>query len=375
MQYCQKCVLPDTRPNLSMNAAGHCTACATSKEKPNIDWTHREALFQNLVDEIKAENRTYDCVVPVSGGKDSTWQVIKALEYGLTPICVTWRTPARNPLGQKNLENLISLGVDHLDLSINPKVERTFTLKSFERYGSPVVPMHMAIHALPTQVAIEKNIPLILWGENSAVEYGGDDDALKGMEISRDWLMKYGVTHGTTAQDWVDDELSLKALAPYCWPEEDDLKSHDVRAVFLGQYFHWDPVMTARVATEHGFSAADDAVIGMYDFADVDDAFLMSIHHWVKWYKFGFTRTWDNLSLEIRAGRLTRAEAIAKIEERGYETPTAEIDIFCDYVGITRSRFFEMAETFRNHDIWEKRNGVWHVRDFLIDNWGWANES
>lgn len=375
MQYCQKCVLPDTRPNLSINPAGHCTACATSKEKPNIDWTHREALFQNLVDEIKAENRTYDCVVPVSGGKDSTWQVIKALEYGLTPICVTWRTPARNPLGQKNLDNLISLGVDHLDLSINPKVERTFTLKSFERYGSPVVPMHMAIHALPMQVAIEKNISLILWGENSAVEYGGDDDALKGMEISRDWLMKYGVTHGTTAQDWVDDELSLKALAPYCWPEEDDLKSHDVRAVFLGQYFHWDPVMTARVATEHGFSAADDAVIGMYDFADVDDAFLMSIHHWVKWYKFGFTRTWDNLSLEIRAGRLTRAEAIAKIEERGYETPNAEIDIFCDYVGITRSRFFEMAETFRNHDIWEKRNGVWHVRDFLIDNWRWANES
>ena len=375
MQYCQKCILPDTRPNLSINAAGYCTACMTSTEKPFVDWEHRATRFQDLVDDVKAQNKLYDCVIPVSGGKDSTWQVIKALEYGLKPICVTWRTPARNPLGQHNLDNLISLGVDHLDLSINPKVERAFALKSFERYGSPVVPMHMAIHALPAQVAIEKDIPLILWGENSAAEYGGDDEELKGMEISRDWLMKYGVTHGTTAEDWVDDDLSIRALAPYRWPEEADLKARNVHAVFLGQYFRWDPVMTARVASEHGFRAAEKAAVGVYDFADIDDAFLMSIHHWVKWYKFGFTRTWDNLSLEIRMGRLTRTEAISQIEAHGNETPDAEVDAFCAYVGVTRNQFFEIAETFRNYDIWEKRDGIWRVRNFIIENRVWFNES
>ena len=375
MKYCQNCILPDSRPNLSINADGLCTACTSSKEKPFVDWQHREKLFSELTENIKAQNNVYDCVIPVSGGKDSTWQVVKALEYGLKPICVTWRTPARSTLGQRNLDNLISLGVDHLDLSINPRVEKAFTLKALKRFGSPVIPMHMAIHALPMQIAIEKNIPLILWGENSAVEYGGDDEKLKGMEISRDWLMKYGVTHGTSAQNWVDQDISSNDLAPYFWPDESQLKAQNIRAVFLGQYFSWDPKTTLNIVKSYGFQVAEDAIVGIYNFADVDDAFLMSIHHWLKWYKFGFTRTWDNLSIEIRAGRLTRSEAISRIKSIGYETPVEEIEMFCAYVDITTNQFFQIIETFRNKDIWEKHDGIWQIPDFLIDNWVWDNEN
>ena len=344
-------------------------------EKPLIDWDIREKHFQALVKYVKSKQSTYDCVIPVSGGKDSTWQVIKALEYNLNPICVTWRSPARSSLGQQNLDNLISLGVDHIDLSINPKIEKLFTLKSFERCGSPVIPMHMAIHALPTQIAIQKEIPLILWGENSAVEYGGDDAELKGMEISQNWLKKYGVTHGTVARDWVDHDLSLKALTPYLWPKDSDLKARHIRGVFLGQYFRWDPMMTFNVSKKYGFRAADSAIVGIFDFADVDDAYLMSVHHWMKWYKFGITRAWDNLSLEIREGRITRDKAINQIKTQSNETPHVAIDSFCAYVGITQKRFFEIAESFRNHDIWEKRNGTWFIPDFLIDNWFWDNEN
>ena len=135
----------------------------------------------------------YDCIIPVSGGKDSTWQVITALDYGLKPLCVTWKTPARNTLGAKNLQNLVNLGVDHIDFSINPKVERRFTLKAFEGLGSPVIPMHMALHAIPLQFAVNFRVPLILWGENSAYEYGGQDEALKGVRLTHAWLKKYGV--------------------------------------------------------------------------------------------------------------------------------------------------------------------------------------
>ncbi len=375
MRYCRNCVLPDSRPNLTINAEGFCTACKTSEEKPLIDWELREQMFSRLVRNIKSQNNVYDCVIPVSGGKDSTWQVMKALEYGLMPICVTWRSPARSSLGQKNLDNLISLGVDHLDFSVNPKVEKAFTLKAFERYGSPVIPMHMAIHALPMQIAIEKNIPLILWGENSAVEYGGDDEKLKGMEISREWLMKYGVTNGTTASDWVDEGLSKDELAPYFWPSESQLRTHNVRTVFLGQYFSWDPKTIADTVTKKGFQAANDAIVGIYNFADVDDAFLMSIHHWLKWYKFGFTRTWDNLSLEIRAGRISRSEAISRIRLLGNETPVEEIKMFCAYVGITENQFFQIIEKFRNRDIWYEHKGTWRISDFLIDDWVWNNEN
>lgn len=372
MRYCRTCILPDTRPNLTINENGDCN-CFVANKRIQIDWSSREQSFREVVANAKKLGRTYDCVIPVSGGKDSTWQVIKALEYGLHPLCVTWRTPARSPLGQKNLDNLISLGVDHIDLSINPTVERLFTLKSFKKFGSPVIPMHMAIHALPVQIALEKNIPLILWGENSAVEYGGDDESLKGEEITRDWLMKYGVTHGTTSADWVDDELSDSDMAPYAWPEEDEIKESKLKAVFLGQYFKWDPTLTAHVARQHGFEAASQPVVGYFNFADVDDAFLMCIHHWMKWYKFGFTRTWDNLSIEIRAGRLKRSEAIEIVEQIGNETPINEISEFCKFVQISTDEFFAIAETFRNKKIWKKRSGVWKVDGFLIENWKWED--
>ena len=153
LRYCKRCVLPNTRPNLRFDDEGNCN-CATGDKKREIDWQVREIDFRHLIDRVKALNRSYDCVIPVSGGKDSTWQVIKCLEHGLHPLCVTWRTPARNALGQANLDNLISLGVDHVDFSVNPDVERKFMLKALDRYGSPAIPMHMALVLLPlTSVA------------------------------------------------------------------------------------------------------------------------------------------------------------------------------------------------------------------------------
>ena len=106
---------------------------------------------------------------------------------------------------------------------------------------------------------------------------------------------------------------------------------------------------------------------------DIDDSFLITIHHWMKWYKFGFTRIWDNLSLEIRNGRMTRDQAISKIKETGEELPLSEISSFCKYVEISESEFFKIANSFRNKDIWKTNTqGIWHIKDFLIKNWDWA---
>jgi N-acetyl sugar amidotransferase len=372
LQYCRTCILPHTRPNIRFDANGENCNCATAEKKAAIDWSGREAQFRQLVNQVKSQGRRYDCVIPVSGGKDSTWQVIKALEYGLKPLCVTWKTPARNKLGAVNLQNLIHLGVNHIDFSIAPDVERRFTLKAFERMGSPVIPMHMALHAIPLQIAVNFRIPLILWGENSAYEYGGEDESLKGLRLTQAWLRKYGVTNGTSAEDWVDDDLSAADLAPFFWPSDEEQEAAGVSAVFLGHYLRWDPQHTYEIARQHGFEASEKPKTGYYAFADVDDEFLITIHHWMKWYKFGFTRLWDNLSLEIRNGRMSRDEAIAIVREAGDETPHEEIERFCDYVGITKERFFESAERFRNEKIWSQRgDGVWWLRDFLIDNWEW----
>ncbi|WP_377806341.1 N-acetyl sugar amidotransferase (plasmid) [Azospirillum sp. A29] len=372
LRYCSRCVLPSTRPGLSFDDHGNCN-CATGKVKASIDWTARESAFRDLVAATRAKGAPYDCIIPVSGGKDSTWQTIMCLEYGLKPLCVTWRTPARSPLGQANLDNLIGLGVDHIDFSINPVVERRFMLKTLERLGSPAIPMHLALFAIPLAVARRFGIPLVVWGENSAFEYGGDD-ALHGPRMTRNWLLKHGVTNGTTAEDWVDDDLTARDLEPYRWPTDAELEEGAVQAVFLGHFFEWDPVRSFEVAKGRGFRALEGRPkTGYYGFADVDDEFIITIHHWLKWYKFGFTRLWDNLSLEIRNGRLSREEAISIIAGRGEEKPDPEIDLFCSYTGITRDRFFQMIEKFRNPRIWNKdQAGRWKIGDFLITDWNWS---
>ncbi len=372
MRYCRRCIIPDTRPNISFDATGLCSACAAYEARPQVDWAKREAAFRDVVAQAQARSKGYDCVIPVSGGKDSTWQVVRCLEYGLNPLAVTWRPPARTAVGERNLANLIRLGVDHIDYRINPDVEKVFTYQALVRYGDPGIPMHMAIFNIPVTVAVRFGIPLIVWGENSAIEYAGDDEEHMGFRMDASWVARYGVTHGTTARDWVSEALTEKQLTPYFGPTPDELAAREVLAVFLGYYFPWDPAASLAVAKSHGFSTrAEGPKTGYYDYADIDDDFI-SIHHYLKWYKFGFTRLNDNLSLEIRHGRMTREEAVAIVRERGDETPHEDIEKFCHFLGITKQRFFEIIEPFRNQDVWANQGGTWMIEDFLIPDWDWT---
>lgn len=372
MKWCQQCVLPNSRPNLRLGSDGICNACKTHQTKPAIDWNAREQSFHQVVAHAKAKAKSYDCLIPVSGGKDSTWQVVKCLEYGLTPLAVTWKTPARTFIGQKNLDNLVALGVDHIDYQISPKVESRFMLRAFERFGSTAIPMHMALFNIPLTLAVRFQIPLVVWGENSAFEYGSQDEALMGFTLDQSWLRQYGVTHGTTAEDWLSEGFSRQELAAYFGPDASTLAAQEIRAVFLGYYLPWDPETSLSVATTHGFQFTQGAArTGYYDYADIDDDFI-SLHHWMKWYKFGFTRLFDNLSLEIRNGRMTRDQALTIIQQKGDQTPHGDIDRFCQFANISRQHFFEIAETFRNPEIWHQRSdGIWTIPDFLLDTWEW----
>ncbi len=212
MKYCQKCILPDTRPHLVIDEKGTCNACNAFSTKKNIDWAGREASFRAVVNTAKKRSKGYDCVIPVSGGKDSTWQAIKCLEYGLNPLAITWKTPARTEIGARNLNNLIGLGVNHIDFQVNPDVEKKFMYKSLVKYGSTAIPMHMAIFNIPVTIAAKFNIPLIVWGENSAFEYGSDEESDTGFKLDGKWVKNYGVTHGTTAKDWISEDLGATSL-------------------------------------------------------------------------------------------------------------------------------------------------------------------
>ncbi|MBI4356615.1 MAG: N-acetyl sugar amidotransferase [Gammaproteobacteria bacterium] len=371
MRWCTSCILPDTRPGIVMGADGICNACKNSgRKQKEINWDEREKAFRQLVEHVKLRTNRFDCLIPVSGGKDSTWQVVKCLEYGLRPLTVTWKTPVRTAIGQKNLDNLVRLGVDHVDWQVNPEVEKKFLLKAFEKYGATAIPMHMALFNIPLSIAVKFDIPLVVWGENSAFEYGGADEALMGFRLDSKWLSAHGVTHGTTAHDWIDSELSEKDLSSYFGPTDEELEERDIKAIFMGYYFKWDVETSLKVAKAHGFEIASSPRTGIYNYADLDDDFI-SIHHWMKWYKFGFTRSFDNLSLEIRNGRLTRYQALEILKERGEERPVSDIQKFCAFISVSEDRFFKAVERYRNLGIWYRDLDIWKIRDFLIPDWRW----
>ena len=210
-----------------------------------------------------------------------------------------------------------------------------------------------------------------MWGENSAFEYGGTEEERIGFRLDSRWLVKYGVTHGTTAREWVSADLSEKELTPYFGPSDEDLDQSGTLAAFLGYYFPWDPETSLAVAAAHGFqSRAEGPKTGYYDYADIDDDFI-SIHHYLKWHKFGFTRVFDNLSIEIRNGRITREQALDIIRRSGDQTPREDIEKFCAFLGISTRHFFDVIEKFRNPEIWVRRNGRWEIDGFIVPDWEW----
>jgi hypothetical protein len=243
---------------------------------------------------------------------------------------------------------------------------------ALERIGQPAAPMHMALHSIPLTIAVRFGIPLVVWGENSAFEYGGRQRLRDVRGPTDDWLRHYGVTGGTAARDWVGPELSRQDLEPYFGPDEAAVRAAGVQPVFLGSYFLWDPQLTWAVASAHGFARDEQGPrTGLWDYADIDDEFI-SVHHHLKWYKFGLTRLMDNLALEIRHGRLSRDMAIEILRQAGDPTPHDDIAAYCRYLEIPADRFAEISERFRNRDIWTRRDGVWMIDDFLVPDWEWT---
>jgi N-acetyl sugar amidotransferase len=357
---------------LTIGDDGVCSACLGHQEKVSgvIDWSARARQLEELMADSRRSSG-YDCVVPVSGGKDSTWQVVKCLEYGLRVLAVTWRTPGRTQIGQANLDNLIRLGVDHIDYAIDPAVERRFMYKALARVGDTAVPMHMALYAIPLRIAVSFDIPLVIWGESPHMEYGGDAQDRQRNRLDSSWLARHGILQGTSMSDWIDNELTRKHLEPYRFPTDEEMERRSIRSVFLGYFLPWDPLETLRVAREHGFKVREEGPrIGYYNYADIDCDFI-SVHHYFKWLKFGFTRLFDNLSLEIRNGRMSREDAVDIIAARGDETPHSDIDGLCRFLNISTEHFWELAEQFRNRAIWVRSESRWVIPGFIVPNWRW----
>lgn len=369
MKYCKTCVQPDTRPGIFLDKNDVCSGCNGHEEKEiKINWPERKNTLDNILDRFRSKTgEHYDCVIPVSGGKDSTYQVYMAKTvFRMNPLTVTYKYADRTELGQRNLDNLRQIGVDHLEISPNPETEKRFIKKALIEAGDPCLPDHMGIYAIGLRLAVNYKVPLIIWGESPQLEYGGTAEDRDNPYLNKEWLSKHGCLQGKTAEDWVEKGLTLGDLAAYRIPSDEELTNAKIASIFLGYYLPWDPIKNYEIAKGIGFvKSPDGPKMGLYDFADLDST-NMIVHHYIKWLKFGMTRLNDNISVEIRNGRMTRDEGIARLKSCPERIPLEEIKQLCKYIEMEEDDFWTILEKFRNKDIWKKNDkGEWFMPDYL----------
>jgi N-acetyl sugar amidotransferase len=317
MIYCISCLLPETKPDLSFDSSGVCAACLAYKNRKQIDWKSREEEFFRIIDKFRTmKKNSWDCIVPVSGGKDSTAQVLKMLELGLNPLAVNSRTCDLSSLGRANLENIMKLGVDCIEVSPKPNIRRRINKFTLEKIGDIAWPEHVGIFTIPVRVALMFDVPLIIWGENSQNEYGGPVSSQNNTILDRRWLEEFGGLIGLRVTDLIDSgEFEKSDLELYLYPDQEDLNQAGVTGLFLGQYFPWDGLSNALIAKDNGFKSFDRIVEGSFvDYENLDN-YQHGIHDYFKFLKYGYGRATDIASIQIRRGLIERQVALEAVKE------------------------------------------------------------
>ena len=353
IRYCTRCLLPDTKPDLSFSDEGVCNACNNFENRVAVNWdTRREELDQILDRYRNTDGSHWDCIIPVSGGKDSTFQVIKMLELGMTPLCVTSTTCHLSDIGRENIENIKRLGVDYVEFSPNPNVRATLNRIGLEQVGDISWPEHVGIFTIPVNAAVRYKVPLIIWGENSQHEYGGPASAVESNSLDRRWLEEFGGMLGMRVSDLVgQNELELRHLIPYVYPSNDDLQEAGVTGLFLGYFLPWDGYSNALLAQAYGFKSLPHTVEGsIVNYENLDNLHT-GIHDYFKFLKFGFGRATDIASLHIRRDRITRNQGLDLVKRHDGQFPWTYLDVPLEEI---LEKIDMTVEKFTNKKIFEK---------------------
>jgi N-acetyl sugar amidotransferase len=357
IRYCNRCLLPDTKPDLFIDNEGICNACCNYESRKEIDWhKRREELIEILEKYRSKDGSNYDCIIPVSGGKDSTFQVLKILELGYTPLCVTATTCMLSDIGRRNIENLKQLGVDYIEATTNPRIRRKINRLALRQVGDISWPEHVTIFTIPVQIAVKFKIPLIIWGENSQNEYGGPASAVESKCLDRRWLEEFGGLLGMRVTDLVGQEgIRQHDLISYLYPSDAELKEIGVIGIFLGVYLPWDGFHNALLAQSYGFEVYPHPTWGsVVNYANLDN-YQVAIHEYFKFLKFGFGRATDCTSLHIRRGRLARDEAIKMVQMHEGKFPWEylgyPLEKILEGIEMTLEEFISICDRYTNKKL------------------------
>jgi N-acetyl sugar amidotransferase len=363
--------MPETKPDLPMDPDGVCGACRSYERRGRVDWQARRIELESILDRFRSKDGSnYDCIVPSSGGKDSTTQVLRMLQLGMKPLVVTATTDKLSAVGRRNIDNLKHLGVDYLEYTVNPVVRRKINRLALKQVGDISWPEHVLIFTIPVRIATAMRIPLLIWGENSQDEYGGPAASAEKNTLDRRWLEEFGGLLGLRVSDLVGvDGIERRDLLPYTYPDDLALVEAGVTGLFLGYFLPWDGYQNALVAQANGFETLPTCVEGsLVNYENLDNH-QTGIHDYFKFLKYGFGRATDLACMHVRRGRLSRAEAVELVRQRDGRFPWTYLNMPLEEIlgdlDMSVDEFVGICDRFTNRKLFVCDSRAALVKDRL----------
>ncbi|MEQ8284625.1 N-acetyl sugar amidotransferase [Thalassospira sp.] len=374
--YCKRCLTPDTWPDAVFDQEGVCLPCRVAETMEDIDWNERLNELHRIGKWGRDHSHShYDCIVGVSGGKDSTRQAFYVRdELGLNPllVCCTYPPEEMTERGAHNLANLAECGFDLHVLSPAPVVSKKLMNYSLHQHGNLFRATELALYATLPQTAISYGIPLIFLGENPSLTFGGK---VGSFDSDANNQRSHNTLGGAKVADWLPAGVKISELVPYCYPDEWEFDKADIRIVYLGYFMRdFNDIVNTDFALNHGLEPriGDDANpewTGSINPADALDEEFVHINQFFKYLKLGYGKVTQQASVKVRHGQITRDEGIELVRKYDGKCNEIYLDKLANYLDIPRSELDDLIASYRNKDLWHLNNhGEWELKEAIYSH-------
>lgn len=360
VKFCRNCLAMSTRPRISFDQRGWCNACAWMEKKQTLDWDARERELIDLLAKHRGNSSEFDCLVPVSGGKDGSYVAYNLRErFGMNPLCVTVTPALPLELGETNLRNFIASGFNHISINPHPETMRVLNRVGLVDMGFPYYGWLIAIQAAVIKVAMNFGIDLIFYGEDGEVEYGGTPETeskpIYGIEYMKNIYLEGGYEKVLSNSNLSENDLTF-----FRFPEVQEIGRQSIEITHWSYYENWDPYRNYLVAKKHcGLQESEDTNAGTFTNFSQNDQALYSLHTYLMYLKFGFGRANQDACIEIRRGAMDRDQAVNLVRLYDGQFPEEFIDLYLHYYNMSRIEFDAVLDRWVNRELFNKVDGYW----------------
>lgn len=360
ISWCSNCLAMSTRPRITFDYRGFCNACVWMEQKKKINWDLRLEELNHLLDRHRKNSNEFDCLVPMSGGKDGSYVAYNLKhKFGMNPLCVTITPPLPLPLGEANLRSFVERGYDHITVNANYEAMRILNKTGFIELGFPYYGWLTAIYVAPIKIASVHNIGLIFYGEDGELEYGGSTETSNNPVYSTEY-QKRVYLEGGYENVIKSSGLKAKDLNFFTYPKYDQDSENSIEITHWSYFENWDPYRNYLIAKEFcGLKESENTNQGTFTNFSQNDQALYGLHAYLMYLKFGFGRATQDACIEIRRGAMDRNQAINLVSIYDGEYPEIFNDLYLDYYEMNQKQFDEVLDKYANKTLFSKIDGRW----------------